>query len=179
MVPLGMAMWVTSCAQALAVLPRQQSRSVLPQQQSRSVTTTTAQQPSRTSWLRLLPTSGAAITMPQSRWEAKVEKGNTAPNKQAASQSSHWPPKIGSAAAVTTTTAASFGWWLTFPTVAAWAVSGGGLDYAGTDISNQDFSNGNYKGKDFTQGACRECINAYASVNPYIDICQRAGSKTI
>jgi hypothetical protein len=31
------------------------------------------------------------------------------------------------------------------------AVSGGGLDYAGLDISNQDFSNGNYKGKDFTQ----------------------------
>jgi hypothetical protein len=33
-----------------------------------------------------------------------------------------------------------------------WAVSGGGFDYAGTDISGQDFSNGNYKGKDFTQG---------------------------
>lgn len=30
-------------------------------------------------------------------------------------------------------------------------MSGGGLDYAGLDISNQDFSNGNYKGKDFTQ----------------------------
>jgi hypothetical protein len=36
---------------------------------------------------------------------------------------------------------------------AALAVSGGGLDYAGTDISGQDFS-GNYKGKDFTQGTC-------------------------
>lgn len=34
----------------------------------------------------------------------------------------------------------------------ALAVSGGGLDYAGIDISGQDFSNGNYKGKDFTQG---------------------------
>lgn len=34
---------------------------------------------------------------------------------------------------------------------AAWAVSGGGLDYAGIDITGQDFSNGNYKGKDFTQ----------------------------
>lgn len=32
------------------------------------------------------------------------------------------------------------------------AVSGGGLDYAGTDISGQDFSNSKaYKGKDFTQ----------------------------
>lgn len=33
------------------------------------------------------------------------------------------------------------------------AVSGGGLDYAGTTISNQDFSNNSksYKGKDFTQ----------------------------
>ena len=31
------------------------------------------------------------------------------------------------------------------------AVSGGGLDYAGLDISNQDFSKGTYKGKDFTQ----------------------------
>ena len=36
-------------------------------------------------------------------------------------------------------------------TNAAWAVSGGGLDYAGIDISGRDFSNGNYKGKDFTQ----------------------------
>jgi hypothetical protein len=33
------------------------------------------------------------------------------------------------------------------------AVSGGGLDFAGSDISGQDFSNSNsYKGKDFTQG---------------------------
>lgn len=31
------------------------------------------------------------------------------------------------------------------------AVSGGGLDFAGLDISGQDFSQGNYKGKDFTQ----------------------------
>ena len=32
------------------------------------------------------------------------------------------------------------------------AVSGGGLDFAGTDISGQDFSNSAaYKGKDFTQ----------------------------
>jgi hypothetical protein len=37
----------------------------------------------------------------------------------------------------------------------AWAVSGGGLDFAGTDISGQIFSNGNYKGKDFTQGTSR------------------------
>jgi uncharacterized protein YjbI with pentapeptide repeats len=34
---------------------------------------------------------------------------------------------------------------------AGMAVSGGGLDYAGTDISGQNFSNSNYKGKDFTQ----------------------------
>ena len=31
------------------------------------------------------------------------------------------------------------------------AVSGGGLDYANIDITGQDFSKGNYKGKDFTQ----------------------------
>lgn len=31
------------------------------------------------------------------------------------------------------------------------AVSGGGLDYAGLDLTGQNFSNGNYKGKDFTQ----------------------------
>ena len=31
------------------------------------------------------------------------------------------------------------------------AVSGGGLDYANLDITGQNFSNGNYKGKDFTQ----------------------------
>jgi hypothetical protein len=36
--------------------------------------------------------------------------------------------------------------------MAAMAVSGGGLDYANLDISGQDFSSGNYKGKDFTQG---------------------------
>jgi hypothetical protein len=36
---------------------------------------------------------------------------------------------------------------------AAWAVSGGGLDYANLDISGStDFANGNFKGKDFTQG---------------------------
>jgi hypothetical protein len=39
---------------------------------------------------------------------------------------------------------------------AAWAVSGGGLDYAGIDITGQDFSNGNYKGKDFTQASIKE-----------------------
>mmetsp|Transcript_15168 Transcript_15168/g.37190 ORF Transcript_15168/g.37190 Transcript_15168/m.37190 type:complete len:245 (-) Transcript_15168:2368-3102(-) len=31
------------------------------------------------------------------------------------------------------------------------AVSGGGLDFAGLDISGQDFADKNYKGKDFTQ----------------------------
>lgn len=36
----------------------------------------------------------------------------------------------------------------------AGAVSGGGLDYANMDITGQDFSNGVYKGKDFTQGEC-------------------------
>lgn len=38
---------------------------------------------------------------------------------------------------------------------ASFAVSGGGLDFAGLDISNQDFSKGNYKGKDFTQVLAR------------------------
>jgi uncharacterized protein YjbI with pentapeptide repeats len=33
----------------------------------------------------------------------------------------------------------------------AHAVSGGGLDFAGLDISGQDYSSKNYKGKDFTQ----------------------------
>lgn len=37
----------------------------------------------------------------------------------------------------------------------AWAVSGGGLDFANIDISGQDFSKNNYKGKDFTQGKVR------------------------
>ena len=39
---------------------------------------------------------------------------------------------------------------LAFPLVVG-AVSGGGLDYANLDITGQDFSNGKYKGKDFTQ----------------------------
>lgn len=38
---------------------------------------------------------------------------------------------------------------------ASLAVSGGGLDFAGLDISNQDFSKGDYKGKDFTQVLAR------------------------
>jgi len=37
------------------------------------------------------------------------------------------------------------------PVTGAYAVSGGGLDYAGLDITGQDFSSNNYKGKDFTQ----------------------------
>jgi hypothetical protein len=39
---------------------------------------------------------------------------------------------------------------LAFPQIAT-AVSGGGLDYANMDITGEDFSNGQYKGKDFTQ----------------------------
>ena len=36
----------------------------------------------------------------------------------------------------------------------AHAVSGGGLDYANLDITaSPDFARGNFKGKDFTQGA--------------------------
>ena len=44
----------------------------------------------------------------------------------------------------------------------AGAVSGGGLDYANLDITaSPDFANGNFKGKDFTQGACmRACVRA-------------------
>jgi hypothetical protein len=41
---------------------------------------------------------------------------------------------------------------LTLSPGVAGAVSGGGLDYANLDITGQDFSNGVYKGKDFTQG---------------------------
>ena len=41
---------------------------------------------------------------------------------------------------------------------AAFAVSGGGLDFAGLDISGQDFSKNNYKGKDFTQGEYKEIL---------------------
>ena len=37
------------------------------------------------------------------------------------------------------------------PTAGAHAVSGGGLDFAGLDLSGQDFASKNYKGKDFTQ----------------------------
>ena len=44
--------------------------------------------------------------------------------------------------------------------MASFAVSGGGLDYAGTDISGQDFSKSNYKGKDFTQGRSKKWIHA-------------------
>lgn len=43
---------------------------------------------------------------------------------------------------------------LALATSPALAVSGGGLDFAGIDISGQDFSKTNYKGKDFTQGMC-------------------------
>lgn len=51
------------------------------------------------------------------------------------------------AAATILTTISIFG-----PTQPSFAVSGGGLDYAGLDISGQDYSNSKaYKGKDFTQ----------------------------
>lgn len=40
-----------------------------------------------------------------------------------------------------------------FLPMVALGVSGGGLDYANLDISGQNFSEGNYKGKDFTQGS--------------------------
>jgi hypothetical protein len=44
------------------------------------------------------------------------------------------------------------------PVPAAYAVSGGGLDYANLDISGQDFSNQSYKGKDFTQVLAKATI---------------------
>lgn len=40
---------------------------------------------------------------------------------------------------------------LVAPATGALAVSGGGLDFAGLDISGQDYADKNYKGKDFTQ----------------------------
>ena len=44
--------------------------------------------------------------------------------------------------------------YLAFMAGPAAAVSGGGLDYANLDITGSpDFANGNFKGKDFTQGA--------------------------
>lgn len=51
----------------------------------------------------------------------------------------------------TATSAAFAAALITCSSTVALAVSGGGLDYAGLDISGQDFSNGSYKGKDFTQ----------------------------
>ena len=48
---------------------------------------------------------------------------------------------------------------LAIPQIAV-AVSGGGLDYANLDITGQDFSNGQYKGKDFTQ--VRESNHSWA-----------------
>lgn len=43
---------------------------------------------------------------------------------------------------------------LAFMAGPAVAVSGGGLDFANLDITaSSDFANGNFKGKDFTQGA--------------------------
>jgi hypothetical protein len=49
---------------------------------------------------------------------------------------------------------------LTVPT-ASLAVSGGGLDYANLDITGQDFSNNNYKGKDFTQ-VCHRSASSFS-----------------
>jgi hypothetical protein len=55
---------------------------------------------------------------------------------------------------------------LTSPLVAH-GVSGGGLDYAGTDISSQNFAGGNYKGKDFTQGMS---LNSVTYSKPNINV---------
>mmetsp|Transcript_9045 Transcript_9045/g.13291 ORF Transcript_9045/g.13291 Transcript_9045/m.13291 type:complete len:186 (+) Transcript_9045:2-559(+) len=62
------------------------------------------------------------------------------------------PNTAATTAAAVLTAASIFTTTLTLNTPPTHAVSGGGLDYAGTTISNQDFSNSkSYKGKDFTQ----------------------------
>lgn len=57
---------------------------------------------------------------------------------------------------------------ISMTTPAALAVSGGGLDYAGLDISGQNFAHAKseYKGKDFTQGTHRRSKSSSSSF-PY------------
>jgi uncharacterized protein YjbI with pentapeptide repeats len=74
-----------------------------------------------------------------SRQHNVIEKSDNAPNAFSVGKN--------------TLAAASLALALTFSVaMPCLAVSGGGLDYAGTDISGQDFSGASYKGKDFTQG---------------------------
>jgi hypothetical protein len=47
---------------------------------------------------------------------------------------------------------------MTMTMMAAHAVSGGGLDYAGSDISGRDFSNQSYKNRDFTQVIAKQTL---------------------
>jgi hypothetical protein len=95
------------------------------------------------------PKKECAGSIRSSRWIAatKVEPEQTtrAPPRQ-----HHRPVSVRFAsllfsAAVAMTAAAAF-------PATSLAVSGGGLDYANLDITGRDFSKGNYKGKDFTQG---------------------------
>lgn len=93
----------------------------------------------RASLLALLASTGEAFQTPQMK---------TTPNRESATKLTNpldvVSTTVASAAAIAASLAIS-------PQVAT-AVSGGGLDYAGTDISGKDFSNSKqYKGKDFTQ----------------------------
>jgi len=74
-------------------------------------------------------------------------------NKQIRVNTEHSMKEIKAAATATATaTAASMIAAAVAVPLTASAVSGGGLDYAGIDITGQDFSNSKaYKGKDFTQ----------------------------
>ena len=57
----------------------------------------------------------------------------------------------------------------TFAAGPALAVSGGGLDYANLDITGStEFANGNFKGKDFTQGTIIICTDDNENVVGYL-----------
>eukprot|EP00568_Trieres_chinensis_P009277 CAMPEP_0183292092 /NCGR_PEP_ID=MMETSP0160_2-20130417/1286_1 /TAXON_ID=2839 ORGANISM="Odontella Sinensis, Strain Grunow 1884" /NCGR_SAMPLE_ID=MMETSP0160_2 /ASSEMBLY_ACC=CAM_ASM_000250 /LENGTH=222 /DNA_ID=CAMNT_0025453003 /DNA_START=42 /DNA_END=710 /DNA_ORIENTATION=+ len=104
----------------------------------------------------LAATAALLIAAPGEAFQASLSSkthdwsARTALNAEPTSPSSSIP-NVGATASIAFVAAA-----MTFSAVApispANAVSGGGLDYAGIDISGQDFSKSTiYKGKDFTQ----------------------------
>lgn len=98
------------------------------------------------------PKNECAGSIRSTRWMAATE-GEPEPTTRASSRQQHrrvpeWFASLFLSAVVAISAAAAL-------PAASLAVSGGGLDYANLDITGQDFSKGNYKGKDFTQGTGR------------------------
>eukprot|EP00804_Cyclotella_cryptica_P011670 CCRYP_019687-RB/>CCRYP_019687-RB protein AED:0.04 eAED:0.04 QI:48/1/1/1/1/1/2/651/125 len=101
----------------------------------------------------LLPSHGFHASIPLSSVATRISSNNLSASLKPAisADSSRTPANESNCPTLLESSIALASAFILTTASAAWAVSGGGLDYAGIDITGQDFSNGNYKGKDFTQ----------------------------